>query len=125
MDPKIILHPTDGSPGAMKALDLACDLARDRTARLIVLHAQRRNGWAAVPADLQGYRRVEHVDISEAEMMKVQSRAILDAAERTARGRGLSRRRGADPGRRPEPGDRRDGAGQGGRHDRHGQPRTR
>lgn len=37
-NPNIILHPTDFSPDATYALELACDLAKDHRARLIILH---------------------------------------------------------------------------------------
>lgn len=36
---RTILHPTDFSPGSAAALAVACDLARDYDARLVVLHA--------------------------------------------------------------------------------------
>lgn len=35
---RTILHPTDFSPPSLHALHLACSLARDQQARLIVLH---------------------------------------------------------------------------------------
>lgn len=53
-----ILHPTDFSAGSLAAFDLACDLARDYGARLILLHV-------AVPpvpfpaAGLMGFDMVE------------------------------------------------------------------
>jgi nucleotide-binding universal stress UspA family protein len=40
----LILHPTDGSAGAKKALDYAADLAAAQHARLLVLHVQTRHG---------------------------------------------------------------------------------
>jgi nucleotide-binding universal stress UspA family protein len=36
---RVILHPTDFSPGSAAAFNYACDLARDYDARLVVLHA--------------------------------------------------------------------------------------
>jgi len=36
---RTILHPTDFSPGSAAAFAVACDLARDYDARLVVLHA--------------------------------------------------------------------------------------
>jgi universal stress protein A len=39
---KVILHPTDFSPRSEQALQLACALARDAGARLIVLHVLER-----------------------------------------------------------------------------------
>jgi len=37
---KTILHPTDFSPGAAHAYHLACSLARDYGARLIIMHVR-------------------------------------------------------------------------------------
>jgi nucleotide-binding universal stress UspA family protein len=39
---RTLLHPTDFSPCAARAFHLACALARDHGARLLVLHAGRR-----------------------------------------------------------------------------------
>ena len=44
MDVKLILHPTDGSEFAAKALDFACDLAASKKAALLVLYVQTREG---------------------------------------------------------------------------------
>jgi nucleotide-binding universal stress UspA family protein len=38
---RTVLHPTDFSPGSAPAFAVACDLARDYDARLVVLHALR------------------------------------------------------------------------------------
>lgn len=65
---KTILHPTDFSEHSRYALELACALARDRAARLILLHVVPRPelvpGGGDVPAfkaqhmeeDLKAYR---------------------------------------------------------------------
>ena len=90
MDIKTILHPTDGSPQAAKALDLACDLAAERKARLIILHAQRRHGWDVVPEELKRLEQVEHIRVTEADLRRSNAQAVVNAAETAARGRGLT-----------------------------------
>jgi nucleotide-binding universal stress UspA family protein len=57
---RTILHPTDFSPCAARAFRLACDLAHDYGARLVVLHVGRPPeapaGEAALPAGFGHYR---------------------------------------------------------------------
>ena len=90
MDIKVILHPTDGSPDAKRALDLACDLARDHAARLLILHAQRQHGLEAMPEEMKGYERLEHVRVTEADLLHEAARTIVETAAREARDRGLA-----------------------------------
>lgn len=56
-----ILHPTDFSPSAAAAYKLACSLARDTGARLIVLHVTARPtvvyGTGVVPVDPETEQR--------------------------------------------------------------------
>lgn len=90
MDIKVILHPTDGSPDAKKALDLACDLARDHRSRLIILHAQRQHGLEVVPEGLKGFQELEHIRVTEADLLRGSAKIIVNAAAEEARRRGLS-----------------------------------
>lgn len=90
MDIKVILHPTDGSANADRALDFACDLARDRQARLVIVTAQRRHGTESMPDELKSYERVEHMRVTEADLRRANAHAVVEAAERTARARGLA-----------------------------------
>jgi len=90
MDVNVILHPTDGSASSQKALDLACDLARDRGARLIVVHVQRRHGLDMVPEALARYERVEHLRMTESDLHRATAQSIANAAEQEARARGLT-----------------------------------
>jgi nucleotide-binding universal stress UspA family protein len=56
---KTILHPTDFSPASEYAFHLACSLARDHRARLIVLHVNPSlsvmHGTLAPHENLEGY----------------------------------------------------------------------
>lgn len=90
MDVNLILHPTDGSADSKKALDLACDLARDRGARLIVVHVQRKHGLDSVPAELARFERVEGLRMTDADLYRATAEAIARGAEEEARARGLS-----------------------------------
>lgn len=87
---KVILLPTDGSPNAMRALDVACDLAGALRARLIVLHAQRRHGAEVMPEELRSFEQLEHIRVTEAELLRQAAHQIVAAAEQAARDRGLT-----------------------------------
>ena len=89
MQMSVILHPTDGSESAKKALDFACDLAKDRGARLIILHAQREAGSNLVPKELKHFEKIEHQHLTEADLFAQTSREILHIAEDHARTKGV------------------------------------
>jgi len=89
MDIKVILHPTDGSKNADKALALACDLALAKQARLLILHVQRRHGGDQIPPDLVDYARWEGIQETEAELMRSAAKSIGERAEKNARGHGV------------------------------------
>lgn len=90
MNLKLILHPTDGSENADRALDFACDLAAAKKARLVVLHVQRRHGSERIPPGLEEFSRLENVRETEAVLFGSAARRIADQAEGKARGRGLT-----------------------------------
>ena len=84
-----ILVAVDGSAQATKALNFACDLAEAKQAGLILLHVQRHAGADVVPPELEAYRQVEHVRVTEREMMQAAAREIVEDARRTVSKRGL------------------------------------
>ena len=65
MDVKLILHPTDRSENASKALAFACELAAEKKAQLLVLHVQRRHGSKRIPPEMEKFARVEEVRETE------------------------------------------------------------
>jgi nucleotide-binding universal stress UspA family protein len=67
---KTILHPTDFSDGSALAFRLACSLARDYGARLIVLHA------APPPALVYGDAIVAPVPVSDLESLHAKLREL-------------------------------------------------
>jgi nucleotide-binding universal stress UspA family protein len=93
---RTILHPTDFSPHSHAAFQLACSLARDYAARLIVLHVVNPpiaalGGMAAVPpiAEEYGQRKAEeklyHLQSPYAAVRIEQRLAQGDAAEEILR----------------------------------------
>ncbi|SMF48519.1 Nucleotide-binding universal stress protein, UspA family [Tistlia consotensis] len=89
MDMQLIMIATDGSAAARKALHFAADLARLKRARLLVLHVQRLRGSEAVPPELEELRRVEHVRISERDLLAKVARQLVADAEAEARAEGV------------------------------------
>jgi nucleotide-binding universal stress UspA family protein len=67
---KTILHPTDFSEGSALAFRLACSLARDYGARLIVLHA------APPPVVVYGDGIVAPAPVSDLESLSVKLREL-------------------------------------------------
>jgi nucleotide-binding universal stress UspA family protein len=87
---KLILHPTDGSAAAKKALDLAAELAAAKQGKLIILHVQRRHGRDSIPPDLAELEYVEHIRMTEAEVLHGAAETIAAKAEQAARAKGVA-----------------------------------
>lgn len=56
---KTILHPTDFSANSQQALEIACMLACDANARLLVLHVVPRTAPVVGPGDVSALRQAE------------------------------------------------------------------
>ena len=90
MDIKTILHPTDGSESARKALEFACELATDRKAQLLIVHVQRRRGSERIPPELEQFSEIEHIRATEARLLRSAAEYIVDDARSAARKRGVA-----------------------------------
>src|SRR5262249_2504021 len=59
---KTLLHPTDLSDASRHAFDIACQIARDRGARIVVLHvvppANRHTSEVVIGNPLDGFREI-------------------------------------------------------------------
>lgn len=88
MSTPLILHPTDGSEPANKALDFACDLALSKKAQLVVLYVKPDR--ERFLDELQDYAQLEQVRESTTELMWSAARHIAERAEASARDRGIA-----------------------------------
>ena len=86
---KTILVAVDGSKQAIKATEIAADLAQHCGAKLVVLHVVS-SIFGDELAKLGEFARVEHMERTEYEMLQERGRAIVQAAEFSARQKGLT-----------------------------------
>ncbi|MCB1550344.1 MAG: universal stress protein [Hyphomicrobiaceae bacterium] len=86
----VILHPTDGSESASKALGFACDLAASKKAKLLLVHVQRRQGSPQIPPEMAEFERLEHMWASEGALLRAAAEQILAEAADAARSKGLA-----------------------------------
>jgi len=84
---KRILVAVDGSEHATRAVDMAGAIAAKFDAAVTVVHAMPRAGSGRVPEELSQLVQLEHVAVTEAEIMRQVADEILrrsDAALRRA-----------------------------------------
>jgi len=90
MDTHPILHASDGSQAAVRALDLACELAISRKAPLLIVHVQRQHGRDSVPPELEEFSRIEQGEETEMLLFRRIANHIAADAERRAKDLGVS-----------------------------------
>ena len=87
---KKILVPVDGSDHAMRAIEYAADISAKYDASLSLLHVMRRLGSDRVPEDLRELARVEHIEATEADVLKTAADRIMHGARDHAKSHGAS-----------------------------------
>lgn len=85
-----ILVPIDGSLHAQRALDYAADMAARYGARLSLLHVIINVMSSRVPDELRDYSKIEHIEISERDMLLGVATKLMDSAKARARELGVS-----------------------------------
>ena len=83
-----ILVPIDGSDHALRALDHASDLAKRYAAKLTLLHVVREQPYGQLHSEVADYERIEHMYLTEANLMELVGKDLLDSAEKRARNNG-------------------------------------
>ena len=84
-----ILVPVDGSDHAEKAVDLAADLAGKYGATLTLIHVMSTIGSSRVPDELRELERIEHVQVTEHDLLEGVARKIVERAGKGAGEHGI------------------------------------
>jgi nucleotide-binding universal stress UspA family protein len=88
---KSILVPVDGSAHANAAVDMAGELAAKVGAKVILLNVIARPGSSLMPEELRGYAQLEHVRITEHDLLQAAANEIVAKAEKRARAKGAAK----------------------------------
>ena len=88
-----ILVAVDGSSAALKAVDLAADLANKYNAELVLLTVVPHLSPGVDPA-FEEYARVEHIHVPATELALAAAESVLDGARRAAQDEGHDADRG-------------------------------
>lgn len=86
-----ILVAVDGSDHALRAIDMAADIAVHFEIPLVVVHVRSDSGAGQIPLDIVAYRQLENLYEAESGLLdSMASRIAEDAAERARRAGALS-----------------------------------
>ncbi len=86
---KHLLVPVDGSEHAGRAIDIAGDLAQRYGAKVTLFHAMTQVGGYQVPKELTDFERIEHMRVTEHDLIESIGQEILAKAEKRAREHGV------------------------------------
>jgi nucleotide-binding universal stress UspA family protein len=86
---KHLLVPVDGSEHAGRAIDIAGDLAQRYGAKVTLFHAMTQVGGYQVPKELTDFERIEHMRVTEHDLIESIGQEILAKAEKRARDHGV------------------------------------
>lgn len=84
MRPTHILTAVDGSDNADRALDWAASLAAGHDAPLTILHVVHPGGANRVPRGMEEFSRIEHVVVTEQDLLRKAGQRIVDSAAKRA-----------------------------------------
>lgn len=87
---KHILVPVDGSEHAGRAVEIAGDLAKHYGAKVTLLHVLTRAGGYQVPSELLAFEKIEHLRITEHDIIEGAGQEILSKSVQRARDHGAS-----------------------------------
>lgn len=87
---KHILVPIDGSEHAKRAIGVASDLSKKHGAKLTLLHVLTQVGGYNVPEELESYAKIEHIRVTENDLIESVGQELLANAMQLARDHGAS-----------------------------------
>ncbi len=85
---KHILVAVDGSEHANRAVEVASGLAGQEGAKMTLLHVLTHAGGSQVPRELKSYEQIEHIRITESDLIQSVGQELLANAAVLARDRG-------------------------------------
>lgn len=85
-----IMVAVDGSEPGRRALARAIDLAGRYRSELVLIHVLAHPGQPAVTPELAAYAQIEHVQLTDADLVRAAAEQLLRQAEVVARESGLS-----------------------------------
>jgi nucleotide-binding universal stress UspA family protein len=77
---KNILVPVDGSEHAKRAIEYAADVSAKYDASLTLIHVMTRLGSDRIPEELREIAKVEHIEATEADVLKAVASGIMNSA---------------------------------------------
>ena len=80
-----LLVAVDGSEHGKRAVLAAADLGQRYGAKLTLMHVLTHTGSLAVPKELEAFSKLEHIRVTERDIIENAGNEILREAERTAR----------------------------------------
>lgn len=87
---KKILVAVDGSAHAKRAVAYGAEIAAQNGAELFLFHVMRHLGSDRVPPELEELEHVEHVRLTEADMLRSVADAVINDAQDLAGQRGAA-----------------------------------
>ena len=87
---KKILVAVDGSEHAKHAVTVGAKIARQFDGELILLHVMRHLGSDRVPEGMSELERIEHIRLTEADLLRNVAQSILDEAKDLAGAEGMA-----------------------------------
>ena len=84
-----ILVAVDGSDHARKAVEFAADLAENYGAKVTLLHVMSSPGSNRVPEELEDFNKLEHIRITEHDILYSAAKGVLETAENYMKSRAV------------------------------------
>ena len=86
-----VLIAVDGSGHSKRAVAYGAQIAAQNEAEVVLLHVMRHLGSDRVPPDLEELGHIEHVRLTEADMLRSVAEAVINDAQDLAGKRGAAK----------------------------------
>lgn len=86
-----VLIAVDGSGHSKRAIAYGAQIAAQNEAEVVLFHVMRHLGSDRVPPDLEELEHIEHVRLTEADMLRSLAEAVINDAQDLAGKRGVAK----------------------------------